>query len=235
MQRDINAFHLGATLYLPAIHKNLRAVALNAKYSQAKSIIIDFEDAIFDEDMLQATKNITELLAEITQQELLIFIRPRSLDHLQTLLELEHIDKIDGFVLAKCDTQNMKEYFLPLQEKAFWIMPVLESTEIFDSSKIALIKAFLLEHQKQILTLRFGGEDLSSYLGLKRQCEDIIYDFYPLQQLLSSIVLNFKSLGFNISAPVFACFKNEQGFLKEVREDLKMGLFGKTVILLKLV
>ena len=109
-------------------------------------------------------------------------------------------------------------------------MPVLESIEIFDSSKVALIKTFLLEHQKQILTLRFGGEDLSSYLGLKRQCEDILYDFYPLQQLLSNVVLNFKSSGFNITAPVFACFKNEQGFLKELREDLKMGLFGKTVI-----
>lgn len=230
MKRDINAFHLGATLYLPAIHKNVRAVVLEAKYPQAKSIIIDFEDAIFDEDMLQAQENVAQLLVDIPEQELLIFIRPRSLEHLQILLGLKDIDKIDGFVLAKCDTQNMREYFLSLKGRAFWIMPVLESVEIFDSSKVAFIKAFLLEYKKEILTLRFGGEDLSSYLGLKRQCEDILYDFYPLQQLLSTIVLNFKSHGFNITAPVFACFKNEEGFLKEVRGDLKMGLFGKTVI-----
>lgn len=230
MKRDITAFHLGATLYLPAIHKNLRAVAVDTKYPQVKSIIIDFEDAIFDEDMEYASKNIEKLLADIPPQELLVFIRPRSLEHLQTLLELKNIDKIDGFVLAKCDTQNMKAYFWSLKDRAFWVMPVLESPEIFDASKVSSMKAFFLEHQEQILSLRFGGEDLSSYLGLKRQCEDILYDFYPLQHLLSNIVLNFKSTGFNITAPVFACFKNQEGFVKELLEDLKMGLFGKTVI-----
>ena len=143
---------------------------------------------------------------------------------------MDGIDKIDGFVLAKCDTQNMHHYFKELSKRAFWVMPVLESKEMFDSAKVEEIKYFLSQHHEQILTLRFGGEDLSSYLGLKRGCDDILYDFYALTQLLSSLVLTFKSEGFNITAPVFACFKNVEGFKRELHEDLKMGLFGKTVI-----
>jgi len=230
VKRDINAYHLGATLYLPAIHKNLFAVAVEGKYAQAKSIIIDFEDAIFDDDLQTADKNLIAVLQKLPKQDLLIFIRSRSIKHLESLLSLENINKIDGFVLAKCDTQNMQDYFSLISDKAFWLMPVLESREVFDNSKLTIIKNFFMEHQERILSLRFGGEDLSSYLGLKRQCEDILYDFHALKHLLSTLVLLFKSEGFNITAPVFACFKNEAGFLKEVAEDLKMGLFGKTVI-----
>lgn len=230
MKRDIAPYHLGASLYLPATHKNLFAVAVRAKYPQVKSIIIDYEDAIFDEDLHDASKNLTQLLDIIPVQELLIFIRPRSVEHLHALLLLEGIEKIDGFVLAKCDTTNMHAYFDQLHDKDFWVMPVLESPQVFDPSKMLEVKQFFLEHKKQILSLRFGGEDLSSYLGIKRQCKDILYDFYPLTQLLSNVVLHFKSAGFNITAAVFACFKNEEGFNKEVSEDLKMGLFGKTVI-----
>ena len=68
MKRDIECFHLGATLYLPAIHKNLFAVALEGKYPQARSIIIDFEDAIFESDMFEAEKNLQKLLTKIPEQ-----------------------------------------------------------------------------------------------------------------------------------------------------------------------
>lgn len=230
MKREITAFHLGASLYLPAIHKNLFAVAVEGKYPQVKSIIIDFEDAIFDDDLQTAHSNLSSVLAKLPKQELLVFIRPRSIEHLEDLLLLDAIEKIDGFVLAKCDTQNMQAYFSLLSDKVFWLMPVLESTEVFEADKLRQIKSFFIEHKEQILSLRFGGEDLSSYLGLKRQCEDIFYDFHPLKHLLSTVVLTFKSVGFNITAPVFACFKNKSGFVKELQEDLKMGLFGKTVI-----
>ncbi len=230
MKRDITPYHLGASLYLPANHKNLFAVAVRKKYPEVKSIIIDFEDAIYDEDLHDASKNLTELLAIIPKQALLIFIRPRSVDHLHALLLLEGIKKIDGFVLAKCDTTNMHAYFDQLHDQPFWLMPVLESPQVFEPAKLFEIKQFLMQHHKQILSLRFGGEDLSSYLGMKRQCEDVLYDFYPLVQLLSTLVLQFKSAGFNLTAAVFACFKNETGFIKEVAQDLKMGLFGKTVI-----
>ena len=230
MKRDITAFELGASLYLPATHKNLFSVAVEGKYPQARSIIIDFEDAIFDEEMEDAELNLIWALKHLEAQALLIFIRPRSIEHLKVLLALEDIDKVDGFVLAKCDSNNMQEYFSILEKRAFWVMPVLESKEVFDPLKLAIIKEFFVKRQKDILTLRFGGEDLSSHLGLKRQCDDILYDFYPIVQLLSNIVLSFKSEGFNITAPVFACFKNKKGFTKELTEDLKMGLFGKTVI-----
>ena len=109
-------------------------------------------------------------------------------------------------------------------------MPVLESKEIYDTRKVQIIRDFFVQHQDKILSLRFGGEDLSSSLGLKRACEDILYDFYPIKHLLSSLVLQFKPYGFNITAAVFTCFKNDEGLIKELQEDLKMGLFGKTVI-----
>lgn len=230
MQRAITPYHLGATLYLPATHKNLYGVSIESKYPQAKSIIIDFEDAIFDADFKVATAEFEKLLADIPNQDLLIFVRPRCVKHLKKLLKLKHIDKLDGFVLAKCDTKNMKNYFNLLLHKAFWVMPVLESVEVFDTAKLKKIKSYFLKQKKKILTLRFGGEDLSSSLGLKRQCEDILYDFYPMTQLLSSLVLMFKNSDFNLTAAVFTCFKNSEGYIKEVEQDLKMGLFGKTVI-----
>jgi citrate lyase beta subunit len=230
MKRDVSPYHLGASFYLPATHKNLYAVLCQQKYTHLRSIIIDFEDAIDSHEVGQSTYRFQEILDVLTTQEFLVFVRPRDLAHLHELLTLKHIDKMDGFVLAKCDTTNMHEYFSCFINKRFWLMPVLESKEVFESAKLESMKNFFIEHQEMILSLRFGGEDLSSSLGLKRQCEDILYDLHPVKHLLSSVVLQFKPYGFNITAPVFTCFKNEDGLAKELREDLKMGLFGKTVI-----
>lgn len=230
MKRDITPYHLGGSLYLPATHKDLLPVVCSGKIPGLKSVIIDFEDAIASAELEAGHEAFERLLKESLNQALLVFVRPRSVKHLKALLRLEGIEKIDGFVLAKCDTTNMQPYFRVLKSQPFWVMPVLESAELFEPKKLSQMERFFSRHFDMILSLRFGGEDISSRLGLKRRCDQTLYDLPAVVQLLSTLVLRFKPKGFNISAPVFTCFKNGEGFGDEVVNDLNMGLFSKTLI-----
>ncbi len=230
MKRSLSPYEVGGALYLPATHKNLRKVLLEAYYPFVQTVIIDFEDAINDDDYMKVKDEMDEILAQLPQQKLLVFIRPRDHEHLQRLLKLAHIQKIDGFVLAKFDTKHMKKSMALIPKGDFWVMPVLESKELFDIKKREKIAKFLIKVKEDILLLRFGAEDLSSHLGLKRNCETLLYDLPSLSLLLNQIILQFKPLGFVISAPVYTCFSNEKGFEAEVKKDLLSGLFGKTLI-----
>jgi len=214
---------------MPATHKNVRKVLLENYYPFVQSVILDFEDAISQEEF-EKFSDISLLLSELPKQKLLVFIRPRDNQHLQKLLALPDIGKVDGFVLAKFDTKTMKRSMKQIPKGKFWVMPVLESSELFDKKKLEKISKFLVKKTDEILMLRFGAEDLSTHLGLKRNCETMLYDLPPLSLLLNQLILHFKPLGFAISAGVYTCFSNESGFKKEVEKDLLCGLFGKTLI-----
>lgn len=232
MLRDLSPIQLGGSLYIPATHKNVQKVCNEDRFPSLRSCIIDTEDAISEDELEEALINIQAMLKEYTPSSLSVFIRPRNPYILQRLLELENIEHIDGFSLPKFSTEVMHEYadILTRHDNAFYIMPVLESRDLFSPSKLEEIRSFLLESNLHVLTLRLGGEDMMQYLGLKRRCEDNIYRLVAPAQVIATVLNTFKPFGFNITATVFNCIDHPDRYMENVHEDLRQGLIGKTII-----
>jgi citrate lyase beta subunit len=233
MIRNISAISLGATLYVPAIHKNIFTIANEHKYPQLHSAVFCTEDSILDRDIPVAFHQLFEMLQVYKRGDLKLFFRPRSVDVLKQMLLLENIEKIDGFVLPKFDISNMQHYFdvlKPYHDK-FHIMPVLESRALFDIRKLEQIRSFLLgQNEYHILSLRLGGEDMLRFLSLKRKCTTSLYDLAGPNKVIAEVLNTFKPYGFNISAPVYNCIKNQEFYALEVQRDIEQGFIGKTII-----
>jgi len=232
MIRKLSPIQLGGSLYIPATHKNVHAICNENKYSQLRSCIIDTEDAIGEDDLEDAINNIRSMLQSYEPSSLCVFIRPRNPQVLKALLKIENIGLIDGFSLPKFSTEVMREYaqILAMSGKEFYIMPVLESLDIFSKTKLEEIRSFLLSSKQEVLSLRLGGEDMMNYLGLKRKCEDNIYSLVGPSRVIGDVLNTFKPYGFNLSATVFNCIHQPELYIENVHEDLKQGLIGKTII-----
>lgn len=232
MIRKLSPIQLGGSLYIPATHKNVYAVCIENKYPTLRSCIIDTEDAIAEADLDLGLNNIADMLKSYTPGELCLFIRPRNPEVLKRLLKIKNIEKIDGFSLPKFSTEVMHSYadILNGSSSEFYSMPVLESRDIFSRQKLEEICAFLLSDRLHTLTLRLGGEDMMQYLGLKRRCEDNIYELVGPARVIGDVISIFKPCGFNITATVFNCIRHDELYRKNVLEDLRQGLLGKTII-----
>ena len=226
----INYIELGATLFIPAIHKDLEAVVCNNKYPQLKSVLIDTEDGINNKSLDVAFKAIEKLLNIYEKKKLLVFVRPRNIEALGEILKLKNINRIDGFILPKFSLSNAQDYFYLLKDYDFSVMPSIEGEELFNHNSLYRLRTVLLKNRKNILLVRFGLEDMLRQLKMKRSCEDTIFDFSATSYVLGSFIATFKSAGFAISGGVYPCFSDDDGFIKDVKRDLKEGLFSKTII-----
>lgn len=230
MKRIIDYIELGGTLFIPAIHKNLKTILLGEKYPQLRSLVIDFEDGLHDLELQAAYEAVASLLKSVRETSPVIFLRPRDENHLQTLLEIEDIEKIDGFVLPKFSLTNGTQYLHLLERTDFYIMPSIEGEELFNVEKLQQLKELILTHKHKVLLVRFGLEDMLRQLGMKRGCNESIFDFAVGNVVLGNFIAIFKSAGFGISGGVYPCFKDDEGFKIDVLRDLKEGLLGKTII-----
>lgn len=232
MIRNLSPVQLGGSLYIPATHKNVNAICNENKYPLLKSCIIDTEDAISEDDLELGLEKISNMLENYKPNGLCLFIRPRNPQVLNQLLKIKNIDKIDGFSLPKFSTKVMQEYaqIISSCKDEFYIMPVLESRDLFSRERLEEICSFLRKKRLNVLTLRLGGEDMMQYLGLKRRCEDNIYELVGPSRVIGDVINIFKPYGFNITATVFNCINRHELFEKNVLEDLRQGLLGKTII-----
>ena len=226
----INYIELGATLFVPAIHKGLYSIVIQRKYPELKSILIDTEDGILEADLSTALESIENLLSMYEKDELLVFIRPRNVEVLSEILKFANIDKIDGFILPKFSLDNGQKYFDLLEGRSFSLMPSIEGKELFNQNSLYELRDMLLQYRKKIILLRFGLEDILRQLSMKRRCEDSLFDYSATSYVVGSFIATFKSAGFAISGGVYPCFKDDDGFIKDVQRDLKEGLFSKTII-----
>lgn len=228
--REIDYIELGATLFIPATHKDLLAVVSGVKYKNLKSVLIDFEDSVKDDEILKAMQNFDTLFEKPKKYKKFIFIRPRNVEMLKKLLIHEHISAVDGFILPKFSLTNAKEYLDILEDTTFFIMPSIEGSELFNQAELLMLKDILLEHKDRIILVRFGLEDMLKQLCLRRKCSESIFDFASTSVVMGNFISIFKSSGFAISGGVYPCFKDSDGFIKDVKRDLKEGLFSKTII-----
>ncbi len=227
---------LGASLYLPATMNNLTAIASGSKYPRLRSVIFCTEDAIKDFEVDSALDNIQACLNDMKhnmpEKRPYCFIRPRSPEVLQRILNMENIHSIQGFALPKFTLENMPAWFSILEKHPqFFIMPILESLDTFCLHKMTDLRdAFLSSPQRNsIAAIRIGGLDLLNLLGVRRQPEHTIYDT-ALSFTLKSLATIFIPYGFILSAPVFECIDAHETLRKEVELDLLHGFYLKSII-----
>jgi len=229
--RKIDYYELGATLYIPIMHKNLELILSRDKYPYLKSVVICLEDSTASCDMVEGMKRLKRILKSFKRSDLKLFIRPRDIDNLLEILKFKRIEQVDGFALAKFDTSNVANYLsIFIQKNKFYIMPILETKDVFSSLKLHDILKELEPFRDRVLVVRVGGEDILSMLGMMRDCSKSIYEIMPLYIILSTIINIFKPNGFNVSSAVSACFADYDTLKRELCSDKEHQLFNKTCI-----
>ena len=228
--KKINYLELGGTLFIPATHKSLEDIVNVLKYPALKSILVDTEDGLREGSLSKGLENIQIMLRSYDKKRLLVFIRPKNISVLKELLSFDGIEKIDGFILPKFSLSNGQEYFDVLKPYDFSLMPSVEGEELFNQAKLQELKEIILTNADNVVLVRFGLEDVFRQLSLKRGSGDTAFDLSSTMVVLGNFIATFKSEGFAISGGVYPDFSDKEGFVKDVKRDLKEGLFSKTII-----
>ena len=233
--RERQALSLGATMYVPGTHPDLKAIVATAK-TGARSLVICTEDAVAEHDVVRALDNIREALVFMRTFEedgVQIFIRPRNTQVLKTLLEFKSIERASGFVLPKFEMGNIGQWSDAMEgaDPLLGVMPTLETAEVFNAEAMKLLGMLLKKGalSSRVIALRIGGNDLLNCLGLRRPRNTTIYTT-PLGATIANLVTVFRPLGFMLTAPVFEHFTDTDMLKAEVSLDRSHGLIGKTAI-----
>lgn len=224
------------SLYIPATHPDLPAIANGDKLPGLRSVIFCTEDAVAERELSYALFNLSLTLQHMQpERPTRRFVRVRNPEVLARVLAMPGVDKLHGFVLPKVTRENFFDYFDQVvnthPHNHFMLMPTLETAEVFDDDEMRQLRQLLQQPQirPRILTLRIGGNDLLALLGLRRPRHATLYQT-PIGALIARLVGIFRPHGFALSAPV--CEHLDQSALleEEVRQDLAHGLIGKSAI-----
>ena len=232
LSKLLSPWYLGAPLYMPANRRDLMEIANGEKLPMLRSMIFCTEDALSRHDLETSIRHLGLCLQGFRPASPRFrFIRARNPEVLSRLLDLPHIEKIDGFVLPKFTAGNFSAYLDRLEGTDFKIMPTLETREVFDRGALCELRQALLQDTiaERVLMLRIGGNDLMNILGLRRPRHMTLYET-PLGNVISQLVTVFKPYGFSLSAPVFEYLDDRATLQKEIQLDLAYGLTGKTAI-----
>lgn len=223
---------MGASLYVPANHKDLANIANGEKLPDARSLIFCLEDAIAERELSWSLFNLSVVLANMRADVgAERFVRVRNPDVMARVLAMAGSEKLTGFVLPKVTRQNFETYFRLVRDTGHVLMPTLETAEVFSDSEMQQLRAAFeapgVRHR--ILALRIGGNDLLALLGLRRPRGMTIYRT-PLGPVIARLVTTFRPYGFMLTAPVFEYLDLPELLDQEVLEDLAYGMVGKTAI-----
>jgi citrate lyase beta subunit len=223
---------MGASLYIPANHKHLMAVADGERFGHARSLIFCTEDAVADADLSWALFNLSVVLANMRRDASAErFVRVRNPEVLARVLAMPGAEKLTGFVLPKCTRHNFESYFKQVRCTGHMLMPTLETADVFNDDEMRLFREALEAPgvRSRILALRIGGNDLLALLGLRRPRNMSIYRT-PLGPVIARLVTTFRPYGFVLTAPVFEHLDLPELLDQEVAEDMAYGMVGKTAI-----
>jgi citrate lyase beta subunit len=154
---------------------------------------------------------------------------------LETLVNAlgEHAGLVDGFVLPKFDPATGPGFLDAVESvsehtgRAFWVMPVLESSAVLDlesrQATLVAIRDLVAERQVPVLSYRIGATDLSALLGIRRPPELAAYDIAAVASVIADIVNVFCRAGRGaslVSGPVWEYYGGSERVLKpQLRES----------------
>jgi citrate lyase beta subunit len=229
----MNPICLGASLYVPATRADLVEIGNGLRHGHLRSIIYCTEDSVRPDRVGFALDNLRTVLPRLVPDRgPTRFIRVRNPQILKVLLAFPGIHNVDGFVLPKATPRSLPAYLALLSgDKSFWIMPTLETAEVFDPTEMRALRRLLCGEsvRRRTLSLRIGGNDLLHLLGIRRSCRRTVYDT-AVGPWIASLAGTFRPAGFNLTAPVFEGLEHPEVLREEVELDLEHGLFGKTAV-----
>lgn len=223
---------LGASLYVPANHKDLEKISSGELLGELRSLIFCTEDAVADSELSFALFNLSLTLQQMNERPGADrFVRVRNPDVMRRVLEMPGSKMLTGFVLPKTTLHNFDAYFRQVRKTSHVLMPTLETAEVFDDTEMKQFRQCLEQPgvREHILALRIGGNDLLALLGIRRPRNMTIYRT-PLGAVISRLATTFLPYGFGLTAPVFEHLDNPALLAQEVQEDLAHGMVGKTAI-----
>ena len=261
--KEILAYALGATLYMPGTREQISHDVLSGKYLNGKhegltSIVVCLEDSIADEQVEKAELNVVIQLQAIYQgiqsgllsseDVPLLFIRIRFPNQIQFIVNQlgEACDILCGFVFPKFSLDNAVHYLQALKEVnstssyQLYGMPILESAEIIYKEKrvetLVQLKASLDHYFEYILNVRIGATDFSGLFGIRRGSDTTIYDIAVIRDCISDIINIFgrSDQEYIISGPVWEYFSGSGRILKpQIRQTPFQQAFGRNGLLLR--
>lgn len=247
-------YSVGALLYCPAINDKIVRQIVGERITPPYSAALCLEDAIADNMVQQAEKQLLHHLQEIYKAYNdrsfylpKIFIRVRSGEQAVSLYQKagECRNLITGFLFPKYTLSTVDSCHAAILEinriasQKVYLMPILESWDILSLSTrqhvLEELRKKTDEMYDYILNIRVGGNDFCNSYRLRRNSGQTIYDIGIIQSCLIDI-LNWFSRDYVVSAPVWEYFDAgisntwKSTLRREVELDRLNGFVGKTVI-----
>jgi citrate lyase beta subunit len=248
-EREVLAYALGATLYMPATRENIHQELLMKKHDGLASMVICLEDSIADHEvdkgeqqLVTELKHLHEALGKgfLSEDELpLIFVRIRSLEQLQQIAALagDSLKVLTGIVIPKFEPASGRKILAFIHQLNYsgnplYAMPILETKRIIEKEtrleELLGIKAVVDEFREMILNVRIGATDFSGLYGIRRNADTTVYDIGVIRDCISDIVnvfLRFDS-PYVVSGPVWEYFSSTQRILKPQLRQTPFGQEG---------
>ncbi|MGK5682373.1 HpcH/HpaI aldolase/citrate lyase family protein [Actinoplanes sp. URMC 104] len=233
---ELLAHALGATLYLPGNRPHLTDDLRRVAARGVVSTVVCLEDAIADDDVAAAQRNVVDQLCGLTAAEApLVFVRVRRPDQIGGIARGLGADPavLTGFVLPKFGESDGAEFLDALLDaeaatgRTLFAMPVLESPDVIHQETrdgtLEGIRRLIGKYPGSVLALRIGATDLSAAYGLRRARGLSVYDVRVVAEAIAAIVNVFgraDSSGHVITGPVWEYF-GETGrlFKPQLRES----------------
>jgi len=235
--RELLAFGLGATLYMPATRPNIHQEILSNKHVGLTSLVIDLEDAVGDKEVETAEQSLIKELIKLDEEldkgfisltDLpLMFVRIRSLEQLQRILVQveESIRILTGVVLPKFSPETGEELLKEVhrihsEHHPFYAMPILETARVIQKEtrikELLAIKALTDDYKENVLNIRIGATDFCGLYGIRRSAESTVYDIAVLRDTISDIINIFQrhDSPYIVSGPVWEYFSSGDRILK---------------------
>lgn len=231
--REVLSYCLGGNLYMPS-SKDMAEKIINKSIPGLTTMTMCFEDAIGEDDLIEAQDNVIDILnklkealesGKITRNDLpLYFLRVRNVNQFKAFskrLTKEHLQILTGFIFPKFTAENGHQYLEHLaylnkaNDEILYGMPILESPEIIYKetrmNELIGIQSLLYTYRDLILNVRVGATDFSSKYGLRRGINYNIYNIKVVSEVICDILNFFTREGqdYVVSAPVWEYFSTD--------------------------
>ena len=160
----------------------------------------------------------------------MMFVRPRNADMAAKLSAWPLMRHADGYVMPKLNLSNIDAWAKSVEDTDLYLMPTLETKEVFDPTAMVELRNALLETiADRVIALRIGGNDLMGCLGLRRPQSTTLYQT-PMGYVIPMLAGVMGAAGFALTAPVFEQIHSQDLLKAELDLDMAHGLVGKTAI-----
>jgi citrate lyase beta subunit len=215
-------------LYVPGDRATLAEDLRRSHCPKPYSIAICLEDAVRGEDRSRARLIVADALSRAGEIPARVLLRPDSADSLRKVIDVVPMERVAGFVLPKASAASLEQWLSIAGDRL--VMPILETGAVLEHAARAAIADLCADHRARVPCARIGANDLFAVLGgLRRPKGRTVYET-PLAGVIDDLIATFGPRGVPLCGPVMDWFSDTGTLVREVKEDVHRGLFGKSAI-----